>query len=127
MEGELFVAEAVHLLDERSTQHLLAREAGPPRTLGPVPAQVFPDRLRDARIVDQDLIDRFQLPRVFMRQSRGHEEVEIGDELAHPGAPCGRGLHCSHNEHTRRRARFRVPDALLFLSVTTTCEFPDGN
>lgn len=128
MEGELLVAEAVHLLDDGSAQNLLGRDAGPSRTLGLVTSQVFPDQRRDARIVDQDLIDPSQLPRVFMGQDGGNEEIDIGDDSAHPGAaPCGRGLHCSHIEDTRRSARFRAPDASLSLSVTTTCEFPDGN
>jgi hypothetical protein len=41
VERELLVAEAVHLLDESSVQHLLGREPGASRTLGPIPAQVF--------------------------------------------------------------------------------------
>jgi hypothetical protein len=84
------------------TQHLLRRETAPSRTLGPVPAQVFPDQLRDARIVDQDLIDRFRLPRMWV-SSR-----PIGEHFGGRGTPKRAGR--SRRDHAGRGPERRIAE-----------------
>jgi hypothetical protein len=90
MEGEVLIAEAVHLLDDGCPEGEIRTQARPASGLVPrdfLALEIFPDQLRDDRVVGQDPIDPFQLPSVLVGKTVVTEEVEGGKDWAHPVAP----------------------------------------
>jgi len=52
-----------------------------------MPLEVFPDQPYDHRISAQDLVHDFQFTGVLVREADAAEQIQFGNDSAHPGAP----------------------------------------
>ena len=91
MEGQFFVAEPVHLLENGGTQDLLGRQSGASEPGRPASSEVFPGQARQRRVVAEDAVDGLQLAGVLVGQWRAGKQIEVGNDWAHPGAPLQAG------------------------------------